>query len=87
MVANIDTKAQQNTGAIEIPGGLSFLTQNSFTSGKVEGIKDLQAKSEAQYGPGNYIPDVPGIFLDIPHHGSGWLHYVISCFHRLGIKC
>ena len=62
LVANIDTKAQQNTGAIEIPGGLSFLTQNSFTSGKVEGIKDLQAKSEAQYGPGNYIPDVPGIF-------------------------
>ena len=62
LVANIDTKAQQNTGAIEIPGGLSFLTQNSFTSGKVEGIKDLQAKSEAQYGPGNYIPDVPAIF-------------------------
>ena len=62
LVANIDTKAQKNTGAIEIPGGLSFLTQNSFTSGKVEGIKDLQAKSEAQYGPGNYIPDVPSIF-------------------------
>ena len=62
LVANIDTKAQKNTGALEIPGGLSFLTQNSFTSGKVEGIKDLQAKSEAQYGPGNYIPDVPAIF-------------------------
>ena len=55
-------KHKKNTGAIEIPGGLSFLTQNSFTSGKVEGIKDLQAKSEAQYGPGNYIPDVPSIF-------------------------
>jgi len=38
LVANIDTKAQKNTGALEIPGGLSFLTQNSFTSGKVEGI-------------------------------------------------
>ena len=62
LVANIDTKAQKNTGALEIPGGLSFLTQNSFTSGKVEGIKDLLAKSEAQYGPGNYIPDVPAIF-------------------------
>ena len=34
LVANIDTKAQKNTGALEIPGGLSFLTQNSFTSGK-----------------------------------------------------
>ena len=62
LVANIDTKAQKNTNALEIPGGLSFLTQNSFTSGKVEGIKDLQAKAEAQYGPGNYIPDVPAIF-------------------------
>ena len=47
---------------MKIPGGLSFLTQNSFTSGKVEGIKDLQSKSEAEYGPGNYIPDVPSIF-------------------------
>lgn len=27
LVANIDTKAQKNTGALEIPGGLSFLTQ------------------------------------------------------------
>ncbi|PQL19553.1 cytochrome ubiquinol oxidase subunit I [Veillonella denticariosi JCM 15641] len=62
LVANIDVKEQKNTGAIEIPGGLSFLTQNSFTSGKVEGIKELQAKSEAQYGPGNYIPDVRAIF-------------------------
>ena len=34
LVANIDTKAQKNTSALEIPGGLSFLTQNSFTSGK-----------------------------------------------------
>ncbi|MBS6382929.1 MAG: cytochrome ubiquinol oxidase subunit I [Veillonella dispar] len=72
LVANIDTKAQKNTGALEIPGGLSFLTQNSFTSGKVEGIKDLQAKSEAQYGPGNYIPDVPAIFWTFRAHSTGW---------------
>ena len=62
LVANIDTAKQENTSAVEIPGGLSFLTQNSFTSGKVEGIKDLQAKAEAEYGPGNYIPDVVAIF-------------------------
>lgn len=62
LVANIDTVKQENTSAVEIPGGLSFLTQNSFTSGKVEGIKDLQAKAEAEYGPGNYIPDVVAIF-------------------------
>lgn len=62
LVATIDEKGQKNTSAIEIPGGLSFLTQNSFTSGKVEGIKDLQAKAEMEYGPGNYIPDVTSIF-------------------------
>lgn len=62
LVANIDTAKQENTSAVEIPGGLSFLTQNSFTSGKVEGIKDLQAKAEAEHGPGNYIPDVVAIF-------------------------
>ena len=45
LVANIDTKAQKIRAPLKSPGGLSFLTQNSFTSGKVEGIKDLQAKS------------------------------------------
>lgn len=62
LVATIDEEGQKNTSAIEIPGGLSFLTQNSFTSGKVEGIKDLQAKAEMEHGPGNYIPDVTSIF-------------------------
>ncbi len=61
-VANIDTATQKNSASVEVPGGLSFLTQNSFTQGKVDGIKDLQAQSIAKYGPGNYIPDVVGIF-------------------------
>lgn len=42
---------------VRIPGGLSFLSYNRFT-GEVEGINELQAKYEAQYGSGNYIPDV-----------------------------
>ena len=54
---------------LKSPGNLSFLTQNSFTSGKVEGIKDLQAKSEAQYGPGNTF-QMFLVFSDIPHHGK-----------------
>lgn len=62
VVANIDMENQKNTGAIEIPGALSFVNNNSFTSGKIEGIKDLQAKAEAQYGPGNYIPAVTSMF-------------------------
>lgn len=62
IVANIDTKAQKNMGALEVPGGLSFLTQNSFTAGKVEGIKDLEQQHIAKYGPGNYVPDVVSMF-------------------------
>lgn len=62
IIASIDEQGQKNDFAIQIPGGLSFLTQNRFTSGKVMGIKDLQAQAEAQYGPGNYIPDVTAIF-------------------------
>lgn len=61
VVAGIDAQNQRNTFAIEVPGGLSFLTQNSFT-GQVEGIKNLQAKMEAQHGPGDYVPAVAPLF-------------------------
>ena len=44
-------------------GYVSLLKFGNHVGAEVEkAIKDLQAKSEAQYGPGNYIPDVPGIF-------------------------
>ena len=38
-----------------IPGGLSFMEYNRFT-GEVQGINELQAFYQAQYGPGDYIP-------------------------------
>ena len=43
--------------SIEIPGLLSFLATNSF-NGTVEGLNQVNADEQAQYGPGNYIPDV-----------------------------
>lgn len=43
--------------SIEIPGLLSFLATGSF-HGKVVGINELQARDEAEYGPGNYTPPV-----------------------------
>ncbi len=43
--------------SVDIPGLLSFLATNSF-HGQVVGINELQAQSEQQFGPGNYIPDV-----------------------------
>jgi cytochrome d ubiquinol oxidase subunit I len=43
--------------AIKVPGLLSFLAYNNFTS-EVQGIKNIQAEYEQTYGPGNYIPPV-----------------------------
>lgn len=43
---------------IDIPSVLSFLSTGDF-KGVVEGVNDLQAKYEAQYGPGDYKPNIP----------------------------
>src|SRR5579859_3604476 len=47
--------------AIRIPDLLSVLAYNS-TTGKVEGLNQLQAQDVRQYGPGDYIPPVPIIY-------------------------
>ncbi len=57
LFAIVDQKNQRNPLNITIPGVLSFLSYNNFSS-EVEGIKDLQAAAEQKYGPGNYIPMV-----------------------------
>jgi cytochrome d ubiquinol oxidase subunit I len=41
-----------------VPGLLSFLATGSF-DGEVQGINDLQAAYEEQYGEGWYVPNVP----------------------------
>ncbi|MBI3430056.1 MAG: cytochrome ubiquinol oxidase subunit I [Actinobacteria bacterium] len=43
---------------IDIPSVLSFLSTGDF-KGVVEGVNDLQARYEKQYGPGNYKPNIP----------------------------
>ncbi len=52
-----DEESQTNHLDIRIPAFLSYLSYGDFTS-KVEGIDEVQAKMEAQYGPGDYIPPV-----------------------------
>ena len=42
---------------LEVPRLLSFLATGTF-SGKVEGLNQIQAQYEQQYGPGDYIPPV-----------------------------
>lgn len=60
-VARIDESKKTNTAEITIPKMLSFLTYNTF-QGEVKGINELQAQSEKQYGPGDYIPPVATVF-------------------------
>jgi cytochrome d ubiquinol oxidase subunit I len=43
--------------SITIPRLLSYMATGSF-DGQVEGLNDLQAKEESEFGPGNYMPNV-----------------------------
>ena len=49
---------------IEIPRLLSWMATGSFSS-EVQGINQLQAQEEKQFGRGNYIPDVEVTFWSI----------------------
>lgn len=57
IVAIVDEKGKKNFFEIGIPNLLSFMSYNKFT-GEVQGLNDLQAQYEKQYGAGNYIPPV-----------------------------
>lgn len=61
LVAGVDMENNENTFEIAVPGLLSFMAHNNFTD-EVQGINDLQEQMVAQYGEGNYIPDVPLMF-------------------------
>ena len=52
-----DEPQRRDLFALKVPGLLSFLAYNRF-SGRVEGVKDLEAEYEARYGPGDYVPPV-----------------------------
>ncbi len=50
--------------ALDVPGLLSFMATGTWTGpeSEVQGINDLQAQYEEQFGPGEYAPYVPLIF-------------------------
>jgi cytochrome d ubiquinol oxidase subunit I len=48
---------QSPTKIIQIPHLLSLLSTQSW-NGTVQGLNELQAQYEQQYGPGNYVPNV-----------------------------
>ncbi|BAU84646.1 cytochrome oxidase subunit I [Streptomyces laurentii] len=53
-----DVEKGRNTVAIEIPGLLSFLADNDFSS-HVPGINDINKAEQARFGPGDYRPMIP----------------------------
>lgn len=57
IIAGIDEKHEKKTFSISVPYLLSFLATGNMNA-KVEGIKDLQAQYEKEYGDGNYTPPV-----------------------------
>ncbi|MFF5534442.1 cytochrome ubiquinol oxidase subunit I [Streptomyces cinerochromogenes] len=56
-----DVEKGHNTVAIEIPGLLSFLADDSFSS-YVPGINDVNKAEQEKFGPGDYRPNIPVTF-------------------------
>jgi cytochrome d ubiquinol oxidase subunit I len=52
-----DTENREDVFAIRVPGLLSLLALDQLY-GEVQGINDLQAQYEQEFGPGNYVPPV-----------------------------
>lgn len=57
MLTIFNEETRENSVSIRLPYALSILAYNRPT-GEVEGINDLEALYQKQYGPGNYIPSV-----------------------------
>ncbi|MEU2224396.1 cytochrome ubiquinol oxidase subunit I [Streptomyces sp. NPDC018347] len=56
-----DVDKGHNSVAIEIPGLLSFLADDDFTS-YVPGINDVNKAEQQKFGPGDYRPNIPVAF-------------------------
>lgn len=78
VMAVIDTEKQQNSFELNIPYMLSMLVYNQ-PSGEIKGISELQQTAEQTYGPGDYKPDIPGLFVSFRGMaGLGGLMLLIS---------
>ena len=61
VVADINVREHRNDFEIAIPGMFSFMLYNK-PAGEVKGLNDLHRDSVEKYGPGDYLPDVVGLF-------------------------
>jgi cytochrome d ubiquinol oxidase subunit I len=56
-IGGFSPQDQNPSFSITIPRVLSWMATGSF-DGKVDGLNQLQAQEQSQYGPGNYMPDI-----------------------------
>ncbi|MDN5932002.1 MAG: cytochrome ubiquinol oxidase subunit I [Pseudonocardia sp.] len=56
-----DVEGSRNVVNLQVPYVLSFLATGEFT-GEVEGIVEVQERFEQQFGPGDYVPNVPVLY-------------------------
>ncbi|MFJ6727563.1 cytochrome ubiquinol oxidase subunit I [Streptomyces sp. NPDC091281] len=62
-----DVEKGHNKVAIEIPGLLSFLSNDDFSS-YVPGINDVNKAEQEKFGPGDYRPNIP-----VAYWGFRWM--------------
>ncbi|MBP0459431.1 cytochrome ubiquinol oxidase subunit I [Streptomyces montanisoli] len=62
-----DVAKGHNTVELEIPGLLSFLAHDDFSS-HVPGINDVNKAEQHQFGPGDYRPNIP-----VAYWGFRWM--------------
>ena len=75
-----DVDNRENIVDIGIPRGLSLLATNTLDA-EVEGINDIQARYEEEFGPGNYIPAVGVTYWSFRIMvGAGMLMIALSLF-------
>lgn len=56
-IGGLTSADEEPTKILQVPHLLSLLATGTW-DGEVVGLTELQAQDEAQYGPGNYVPDV-----------------------------
>lgn len=82
-----DISGQNATPIIEIPGLLSWLSTGDVNS-TVQGINDLQAAYEQQFGPGNYMPNIPvtywsfRLMIGVGMLGAAWALWALWRYRR-----
>jgi cytochrome d ubiquinol oxidase subunit I len=76
---------RRDVWAVKAPGLLSFLAYNRFT-GKVEGIRELQAEYEQRYGPGDYTPPIKWTYWTFrAMAGAGVAMFVLSLWATIAV--